>query len=91
VHAGGFRAVYDFSDPDSSVYIIATGESGHLLSRHYDDLAAIWRRSEYIPMSLDADLARAGAVGITRLLPAAPAQEAGASARAATSGRQPSG
>ena len=63
MHAAGFRAVYDFSDPDSSVFIIATGESGHLLSRHYDDLAAIWRRSEYIPMSLDPSLARAGAVG----------------------------
>ena len=71
VHAAGFRAVYDFSDPDSSVFIIATGESGHLLSRHYDDLAAIWRRSEYVPMSLDPGLARAGAVGVTRLLPAA--------------------
>ena len=39
--------------PTSSVFIIATGESGHLLSRHYDDLAALWRRAEYIPMSLD--------------------------------------
>jgi penicillin amidase len=71
VHAAGFRGVYDFSDPDSSVFIIATGESGHLLSRHYDDLAAIWRRSEYIPMTLDTSLVRAGAVGVTRLLPAA--------------------
>ncbi|HRO11586.1 penicillin acylase family protein [Amaricoccus sp.] len=71
VHAAGFRAVYDFSDPDSSVFIIATGESGHLLSRHYDDLAAIWRRSEYVPMSLDPSLARAGALGVTRLRPAA--------------------
>jgi penicillin amidase len=72
VHAAGFRAVYDFSDPDSSVFVISTGESGHLLSRHYDDLAAIWRRSEYIPMSLDPSLARAGAVGVTRLRPAGP-------------------
>jgi penicillin amidase len=78
VHAAGFRAVYDFSDPDSSLYIVATGESGHPLSRHYDDLAAIWRRSEYIPMSLDPSLARAGAVGITRLQPvAASAPDAG--------------
>lgn len=69
VHAAGLRAVYDFSDPDSSVFVISTGESGHLLSRHYDDLAEIWRRSEYVPMSLDATLARAGAVGVTRLLP----------------------
>jgi penicillin amidase len=51
------------------VFILGTGESGHPLSRHYDDLAALWRRREYIPMSLDADLARAGAVGVTRLVP----------------------
>lgn len=69
-HAAGLRAVYDFSDPDSSVFIIATGESGHLLSRHYDDLSGPWRRGEYIPMSLDVGLARAGSVGTTRLLPA---------------------
>ena len=75
VHAAGFRAVVDFSDPDASVFIIATGQSGHPLSRHYDDLAALWRRSEYIPMSLDVGLARAGAIGSTRLLPArAPAR-----------------
>ncbi len=79
VHAAGFRAVYDFSDPDSSVFIIATGESGHPLSRHYDDLAAIWRRSEYIPMSLDPALARAGALGVTRLRPAAVAATTGLS------------
>jgi penicillin amidase len=70
IHGAGFRAVYDFSDPDSSVFVISTGESGHILSRHYDDMAALWRRSEYVPMSLDPSLARAGAVGVTRLVPA---------------------
>lgn len=70
VHGAGFRGVYDFADPDSSVYVTSTGQSGHFLSRHYDDLAQLWRRGEYIPMSLDADLARAAAVGVTRLLPA---------------------
>jgi penicillin amidase len=69
VHGSGLRAVYDFSDPDSSVFVIATGQSGHILSRHYDDLAALWRRAEYIPMSLDASLARAGAIGVTRIRP----------------------
>jgi len=71
LHASGLRAVYDFADPDASVFVIATGQSGHLLSRHYDDLAALWRRSEYVPMSLDAALARAGAVGVTRIAPRA--------------------
>lgn len=70
VHGAGYRGVYDFADPDSSVFITATGQSGHPLSRHYDDLGDLWRRGEYIPMSLDPDLARAAAVGTTRLTPA---------------------
>ena len=69
VHGAGYRGVYDFADPDSSVFIIATGQSGHPLSQHYDDLGELWRRGEYIPMSLDPSLARAAAVGITHLLP----------------------
>ncbi|WP_204114347.1 penicillin acylase family protein [Shimia biformata] len=69
VHAAGYRGVYDFADPDSSVFVISTGQSGHFLSRHYDDLSLLWRRGEYIPMSLDEGLARAAAVGVTRLVP----------------------
>ena len=69
VHGAGYRGVYDFTDPDSSLFVISTGQSGHLFSRHYDDLGALWRRGEYIPMSLDEGLARAAAVGITTLIP----------------------
>lgn len=72
VHGGGYRGVYDFADPDSSVFIQSTGQSGHPLSRFYDDLGELWRRGEYIPMSLDPALARAAAVGITVLTPPAP-------------------
>ncbi|MBM2292734.1 penicillin acylase family protein [Sulfitobacter pseudonitzschiae] len=70
VHGAGYRGVYDFADPDSSVFIESTGQSGHFLSRHYDDMAQLWRRGEYIPMSLDQGLARAASVGITKLEPA---------------------
>ncbi|NOD83242.1 penicillin acylase family protein [Ruegeria sp. HKCCD6119] len=69
VHGAGYRGVYDFADPNSSVFITATGQSGHFLSRYYDDQAQLWRRGEYIPMSLDLDLARAAAVGVTNLIP----------------------
>ena len=69
VHGAGYRGVYDFTDPDSSVFIISTGQSGHFLSRHYDDMAQLWRRGEYIPMSLDIGLARAASVGVTQLVP----------------------
>ncbi len=73
VAGAGYRGVYDFADPDSSVFITSTGQSGHPLSRFYDNLGELWRRGEYIPMSLDPGLARAAAVGITHLEPAAAA------------------
>ena len=74
VHAAVYRGVYDFSDPDSSLYVISTGQSGHLFSRHYDDLGQLWRRGEYITMSLDPDLARAASNGITKIIPASELQ-----------------
>ncbi len=73
VHGAGYRGVYDFADPDSSVFILSTGQSGHPLSRFYDDMGVLWRRGEYIPMSLDPELARAAAVGVTVLTPLAEA------------------
>lgn len=69
IHGAGYRGVYDFADPDSSVFIISTGQSGHPLSSHYDDLGELWRLGEYIPMSLDPNLARAGSIGVNRLVP----------------------
>ena len=68
VHGAAYRGVYDFADPDSSVFVISTGQSGHFLSRHYDDMGTLWRRGEYVPMSLDQGLARAASVGVTRLM-----------------------
>jgi len=69
VHGAGYRGVYDFADPDSSVFVTATGQSGHPLSRYYDNLGGLWRRGEYIPMSLDPELAAAGNIGVTVLTP----------------------
>ncbi len=69
IHAAAYRGVYDFADPDSSVFIISTGQSGHFLSRHYDDLGNLWRRGEYVPMSLDPNLARGASLGITIIAP----------------------
>ena len=42
-HAGGgYRAIYNLADPDTSRFMIATGESGHIFSPHYRDLAPLW-------------------------------------------------
>ena len=69
IHAATYRGVYDFADPDSSIFIISTGQSGHFLSRHYDDLGNLWRRGEYVPMSLDPNLARGASLGVTNIVP----------------------
>lgn len=54
-HGAGLRIVVDFSNLETSKMIIATGQSGHVLSSHYDDLTNLWRRGEYIYMSMDRD------------------------------------
>lgn len=69
VFGSTYRGVYDLSDPNSSVYIASTGQSGHFLSSFYDDLGQLWRRGDYIPMYLDRQLVSAGSVGTTSLLP----------------------
>ena len=54
-------------DPNSSLYIISTGQSGHFLSRHYDDLSRLSNEGNYIPMSLDPITTKAGSLGVTRI------------------------
>ena len=42
VHGASFRGVYDLADLDASRFVIAPGQSGHPLSRHYRDFAPLW-------------------------------------------------
>ncbi len=69
IHAAGLRVVYDFADLDNSLMIISTGQSGHPFSNYYDHLADVWARGGMIPMSMQDDDARAGALGIIELTP----------------------
>lgn len=47
----GLRAVYDLANLDNSQFVIATGQSGHFLSPHYDDLLQLWRDGQLFPMA----------------------------------------
>jgi penicillin amidase len=67
IHGAGFRMVVDFADPNASGFIIATGQSGHPLSRHYDDMSETWQRGDLVRMSLDPEDAEAGALGVSVL------------------------
>jgi penicillin G amidase len=53
LHGPGLRAVYDLSDLDNSTFQIALGQSGHVLSPHYDDLQKLWERFEGIRIVRD--------------------------------------
>lgn len=68
-HAASLRAIYDLAEPDKSVYIHSTGQSGNLLSPLYRNFAARWARVEYIPMSMRRADAEAGELGTLRLKP----------------------
>ena len=71
VNAGSnFQAVMSISEEAGSYYIAPAGQSGHPLSRFYDNLFLSWIQGEYLAMSTDLSLARGGASGISRLTPA---------------------
>jgi len=50
VHGAGLRAVYDLGNLDRSLFMIAPGQSGHPLSRHFVDLVQAWRDGDHITL-----------------------------------------
>ena len=45
-----YRKIIDLADFTTARFIQTTGQSGHPLSKHYDDLMPLWRAVEYVPM-----------------------------------------
>jgi penicillin G amidase len=50
VHGASMRAIFDLSNLDNSRFMIAGGQSGNPLSRHYRDLLVRWRDHQYVTM-----------------------------------------
>lgn len=51
IHGPGLRAVHDLSrGPESSLFMIATGQSGNPLSPHYLSLAEAWRDGRFVKL-----------------------------------------
>lgn len=65
-HAGGFRGIYDLSNPSQSRFMITTGESGHIFSRHYGDFVALWNDVKSFTLSGSAE--ELAAEGLPKLI-----------------------
>ncbi|MGB0629469.1 MAG: penicillin acylase family protein [Alphaproteobacteria bacterium] len=70
VHGPGYRAIYDLSDLNESLFATATGQSGNLLSPFYADNTEAWRNGEYINIPQSRKDAVKGAIGVLTLIPA---------------------
>jgi penicillin amidase len=68
-HGPGFRAIYDLADLERSQFVISTGQSGNLFSRHYGDFVKRWRDVRYVRIPTNRGRLRETASGILTLRP----------------------
>ncbi|MBM3539481.1 MAG: penicillin acylase family protein [Alphaproteobacteria bacterium] len=55
VHGAGYRAIYDLADLARSRFIVAPGQSGHPLSRHWGDLVTQWADGRHFTIAGERD------------------------------------
>lgn len=63
VHGASLRMVVNFADLQHAKFIISTGQSGNILSKHYDDLSVLWAAGEYIDIPTDRAMVEASQMG----------------------------
>ena len=66
VHIASLRAILDVGEPDGSLFVLPTGQSGHPLSPHYLDQALRWRDFAYLRLPQQGENERR----VLRLVPA---------------------
>ena len=72
VHAAAFRGIYDLSDPERSLFMHTTGQSGNPLSRNYRDFLERWAEVRYITIPTARERLARDARHRLVLVPAAP-------------------
>jgi penicillin amidase len=68
-HAASLRALYDLADPERSLFMHSTGQSGLPSSPLYRNMAERWARVEFIPMRTRRADIEQGALGTLRIEP----------------------
>lgn len=66
----GLRLIFDLADPDGGYFIVAGGQSGHVLSPHYDDYLNDWRALRYRALRFTRPSVESVTVARLRLEPA---------------------
>jgi penicillin amidase len=69
-HAATMRAIYDLAEPERSLFIHSGGQSGNVLSPHYDAFTEAWAKGEYIPMRTERKALEAQPHQLLKLRPA---------------------
>ena len=67
----GYRQIVDLSPANDSRFLDAVGQSGHPLSKHYDDFLSDWQAVRHRKMRMNRDEIEQGAIGHLRLVPKA--------------------
>ncbi|HEX2114084.1 MAG TPA: penicillin acylase family protein, partial [Alphaproteobacteria bacterium] len=58
VHGATLRAIYDLAELENSQFIIAPGQSGNPLSRHWADLVHDWANGGHFGLETNRDRLR---------------------------------
>ncbi len=68
-HGASCRLIMDLSDWTNSVSVLTSGQSGHFLSRFYDDQISLWLEGLYHPMLYRSEDIESSSKGIWILRP----------------------
>jgi len=68
-HGASLRTIFDLNDADSTRAIIHTGQSGHVLSPHYADLADMWAAGDYLTLPMTRTAVDAATLHRLTLIP----------------------
>ena len=49
--SSSFKMIIDFSSPNKNMFILSSGQSGHMISRYYDDQTNLWKNGKYLYLS----------------------------------------
>jgi penicillin amidase len=67
--SASYRQIIDLSDWDHSVCVVSSGQSGHFMSRFYDNQVPLWLGGEYHPMMFSSDKMEKNALSTLYLKP----------------------